>query len=82
MSEFTRVYKVKDENVNNEKELRNEQIKQKQIIREISQADGLTASLVDLLIEKVYVFPGKRIEIAYKVSEIKNQNFGEITKKR
>jgi len=63
-------------------EQREEQIKQKQIIREISQADGLTASLVDLLIEKVYVFPGKRIEIAYKVSEIKNQNFGEITKKR
>lgn len=50
-------------------ELREEQIKQKQIIQEISQADGLTASLVDLLIEKVYVFPGKHIEIAYKVSE-------------
>ena len=46
--------------------MRDKSGRKKQIIREISQADGLTASLVDLLIEKVYVFPGKRIEIAYK----------------
>ena len=46
-----------------------EQIKRKQIIQEVSQADGLTSSIVDLLIEKVYVFPQKRIEIAYKVSD-------------
>jgi site-specific DNA recombinase len=46
-----------------------EQVKRKQIIQEISQAHGLTNSLVDLLIEKVYVFPEKRIEIAYKVSD-------------
>lgn len=46
-----------------------EQVKRKQIIQEISLADGLTNSLVDLLIEKVFVFPEKRIEIAYKISD-------------
>jgi len=46
-----------------------EQVNRKQIIQEISQADGLTNSLIDRLIERVYVFPEKRIEIAYKVSD-------------
>ena len=39
------------------------------ISKELSAADGLTAELVGLLIDKVYVFPNKRIEIAYKVKD-------------
>lgn len=40
-------------------------IKRDEIIREISDADSLTNSLIDLLIKKVHVFPGNRIEIEY-----------------
>ena len=36
----------------------------------ITDAEGLTPELVSLLIDKVYVFPGKRIEIAYKVQDL------------
>ena len=39
------------------------------ISKELSAADGLTAELVGLLIDKVYIFPDKRIEIAYKVKD-------------
>ena len=39
------------------------------ISKELSATDGLTAELVGLLIDKVYVFPDKRIEIAYKVKD-------------
>lgn len=50
-------------------EKQSEQIQRKQMIREISEADCLTSSLVNLLIDKVYVFPEKRIEIKYKISD-------------
>ena len=36
----------------------------------ITNAEGLTLELVNLLIEKVYVFPDKRIEVAYKVQDL------------
>lgn len=39
-------------------------------IQEIAEADKLTDALSELLIEKVYVFPGNRIEIAYKTQDI------------
>lgn len=39
-------------------------------IREIAEADKLTDALSELLIEKVFVFPGNRIEIAYKTRDI------------
>lgn len=41
-----------------------------EIAKEITDAEGLTPELVSLLIEKVYVFPDKRIEIAYKVQDL------------
>ncbi len=41
-----------------------------EIAKAICDADGLTPELVHLLIEKVYVFPDKRIEIAYKIKDI------------
>lgn len=37
----------------------------KKIADELNAADGLTKSLVDLLIKRVYVFPDNRIEIEY-----------------
>lgn len=41
-----------------------------EIAKAISDADSLTPELVNLLIEKVYVFPGNRIEIAYKIQDL------------
>ena len=40
-------------------------LRQKKIADELNAADTLTKSLVDLLIKRVYVFPGNRIEIEY-----------------
>ena len=40
------------------------------ISKELSAADVLTAELIDLLVDKVYIFPNKRIEIMYKVKDI------------
>lgn len=51
-------------------EQRTEQIQRQAIIQEIANADGLTSALADMLIEKVYVFPDKRIEIVYKIKDI------------
>lgn len=36
----------------------------------VAEADGLTPELVDLLIEKVVVFPDKRIDVVYKVKDL------------
>ena len=36
----------------------------------VAEADGLTAELVDMLIEKVVVFPDTRVEIVYKVTDL------------
>ena len=41
-----------------------------EIAKAITNAESLTPELVNLLIEKVYVFPDKRIEIAYKVQDL------------
>ena len=47
-----------------------EQVQRNQIVRELSAADGLTQRLADLLIDRVYVYPDRRIEINYKVKDI------------
>ena len=39
------------------------------IFKELSVADTLTSELTRLLVDKVYVFPDKRIEIVYKVKD-------------
>ena len=36
----------------------------------VAETDGLTPELVDMLIEKVVVFPDKRIDIVYKVKDL------------
>jgi len=47
-----------------------EQLWRRQIVEEISVADELTQGLTDLLIDRVFVFPDRRIEIDYKVRDI------------
>lgn len=44
-------------------------VKRDEIIQEIEKSDSLTKSLSDLLIKKVYVFPGNRIEIEYAIQD-------------
>lgn len=47
-----------------------EQVERRYIVRELSAIDGLTQTLADLLIDRVYVYHDKRIEIHYKVRDI------------
>lgn len=51
----------------------------RQITAEIEKAGGLTQSLADMLIQKVFVFPGNRIEIQYVTQDLFQS--GEIMKK-
>ena len=52
-----------------EQESHTEQIQRRSIIQELTAADSLSPTLVDMLIDKVYVFPDKRIEVVYKVKD-------------
>ena len=52
------------------KEEQNRQSSRTEVVEAITDAEGLTAELVNLLIEKVYVFPDKRNEIMYKVQDL------------
>lgn len=52
------------------KEEQNRQSSRTEIAKAITDAESLTPELVSLLIEKVYIFPDKRIEIAYKVNDL------------
>lgn len=47
-----------------------EQVQRNQIVRELSSADSLSQSLADLLIDRIFVYPEKRIEIHYKIKDI------------
>lgn len=40
-------------------------LKQREIVQEVGSAGTLTQALIDRLINKVYIFPGDRIEIEY-----------------
>ena len=52
------------------KEEQNRQSSRAEVAKAITDAESLTPEWVNLLIEKVYVFPDKRIEIAYKVQDL------------
>ena len=56
--------------VKKKKEEQNRQSSRTEVAKAITDAEGLTPELVSLLIDKVYIFPGKRIEIAYKVQDL------------
>lgn len=47
-----------------------EQVQRQQIIQEVTSADKLTQTLTDLLIDRVYVYPDKRIEIQCKIQDL------------
>ena len=53
-------------------DMRSEQVQRETIVQEIKKATCLNAAIADMLIEKIYVFPDKRIEIAYKNKDIFN----------
>ncbi len=51
-------------------EARKRQSSRQEIAQLIAGSDGLTAELIELLIDKVYIFPDNRIEIAYKTHDL------------
>ena len=51
-------------------EAQDRQSSRQEIAQLIAGSDGLTTELIDLLIDKVYVFPDNRIEIAYKTHDL------------
>ena len=38
-----------------------------ELVREVVGASGLTAELADILIDRVYVYPGSQVEIIWKI---------------
>ena len=46
-----------------------EKIARTELAREVSGAGGLTAGLADVLIDRVYVYPGSQVEIVWKVKD-------------
>lgn len=42
---------------------------QRKLTQEITDADGLTSALSDTLIERVYVYPGKQLNIEWKATD-------------
>ena len=41
----------------------------RKLAQEIAGVDGLTAGLVDTLIERVYVYPGNQLDIEWKIKD-------------
>lgn len=36
----------------------------------LTESDGLTSELVDLLIDKIYVYPDKRVDVEFKIRTV------------
>lgn len=53
-----------------EQEEADRQVQRKSITKELADATGLTTALSDLLIDRVRLYPGGRIEIEYKVQDL------------
>ena len=53
-----------------EQEEADRQVQRKSITKELADATGLTTALADLLIDRVRLYPGGRIEIEYKVQDL------------
>ena len=66
---ITRGCGKKDTKQGAEQEERQHQRQQMDISRMLTESDGLTSELVDLLIEKIYVYTDKRVDIAFKIRE-------------
>lgn len=52
-----------------EQEERQNQRQQMDISRMLTESNGLTSELVDLLIDKIYVYPDKRVDVAFKIRD-------------
>lgn len=52
-----------------EQEERQHQRQQMDISRMLTESDGLTSELVDLLIDKIYVYPDKRVDVEFKIRD-------------
>ena len=52
-----------------EQEERQHQRQQMDISRMLTESNGLTSELVDLLIDKIYVYPDKRVDVAFKIRD-------------
>ena len=52
-----------------EQEERHHQRQQMDISRMLTESDGLTSELVDLLIDKIYVYPDKRVDVEFKIRD-------------
>ena len=50
-------------------EERQHQLQQMDISRMLTESDGLTSELVDLLIDKIYVYPDKRVDVEFKIRD-------------
>ena len=57
--------RAKREQAEKEKE-----VQRRSIMKELADATGLTTALADLLIDRVRLYPGGRIEIEYKVQDL------------
>ena len=53
-------------------------LKQQEIVQEVGNANMLTKALIDRLINKVYVFPGDRIEIDVVDGKLEAKVKGQI----
>jgi hypothetical protein len=53
-----------------EQEAKDKEVQRRSITKELTEAAGLTAFLADLLIDRVRVYPGNRIEIEYKIHDL------------
>ena len=52
-----------------EQEERQHQRQQMDISRMLTESNGLTSELVDLLIDKIYVYPDKRVDVEFKIRD-------------
>ena len=53
-----------------EQEVKEKEARRSSITKELIAATGLTSALADLLIDRVRVYPGNRIEVEYKVRDL------------
>ena len=40
-----------------------------ELAREVVEASGLTAGLADMLVDRVYVYPGSQVEVVWKMRD-------------
>jgi site-specific DNA recombinase len=69
LNRLNRVYTTLSAQVAKLKADCDEKNKAREIAGDIAKETGLTQALMDLLIDKVYIYPGNRVEISWKVTD-------------